>query len=348
MANLWRQLKSELQGTVEDIREKGAAGALRDAVLDVRDIVADTGGAILGGVRTLVTDQAGPTLPALVLRDATGSPPKEGDEEQVQMPGGEVVSATVMQVDTVSMPPRARVRSLSSGDVLVVPILSQAALEAAAAAAARPPAAGGGAAPVGGGITIGPQTPRAPPSVQDDADGGGSGLLGELRSTVDELRERGAAGALLDAAELIGGVAGTACKNARLVADKTAGLLRGGEEGPSGLEEQPLAATAGPGGADLQEWYNDDSHTSGDEEGGTGGTAGAGADKERQSPLGGGPAQQRGARAGAGKARVPGNLKPLSIPAAGTAAADAEVFDIASARGEAPQVNWNGKQGVIA
>ena len=43
MASWWNVLREEINGTIDDFREKGAWGAFKDATLDAVDLVQDAG-----------------------------------------------------------------------------------------------------------------------------------------------------------------------------------------------------------------------------------------------------------------------------------------------------------------
>jgi hypothetical protein len=48
MSALWRALRQEVVASIDEIKQKGAVGALRDAALDAVDIVKETGGYVAG------------------------------------------------------------------------------------------------------------------------------------------------------------------------------------------------------------------------------------------------------------------------------------------------------------
>mmetsp|Transcript_77913 Transcript_77913/g.172667 ORF Transcript_77913/g.172667 Transcript_77913/m.172667 type:complete len:114 (-) Transcript_77913:133-474(-) len=106
---LWKSLRAEISSVVEDFREKGAVGALRDVALDAKDIVTDTGSALLSGAQALAPKaREGPQI-----RRSTGDAlPEVGSEVQLELPDGSLDDAVVLAVDTISVPPRARVRRL--------------------------------------------------------------------------------------------------------------------------------------------------------------------------------------------------------------------------------------------
>lgn len=57
MAAVWTALQEEISATVDDFREKGAIGTLKDAALDAKDITAETGGWLWGGVKDWVAEE---------------------------------------------------------------------------------------------------------------------------------------------------------------------------------------------------------------------------------------------------------------------------------------------------
>lgn len=104
MASLWNSLRSEVMGTVDEFRQKGAIGALRDAALDTKDMASDAGSWLWGNVKSLVDDAQDS---AVLCFD--GVPPR-GATAPLQFHDGRVVEAMVMEVDGVSDPPRAQVK----------------------------------------------------------------------------------------------------------------------------------------------------------------------------------------------------------------------------------------------
>ncbi|CAE7244362.1 ECI1, partial [Symbiodinium sp. KB8] len=75
MAYLWNVLREEITGTIDDLREKGAWGALKDATLDAVDLVQDAGGALVNGTAQLLS------LERPLLRiEPDGRAPESGDE----------------------------------------------------------------------------------------------------------------------------------------------------------------------------------------------------------------------------------------------------------------------------
>ncbi|CAE7433543.1 Ube3c [Symbiodinium pilosum] len=182
MAGLWNALRSEVMGTVDEFRQKGAIGALRDAALDARDMATDAGSWVLGNVKSLVDGDGNATA---VLR-YDGVPPR-GAEVPLQFSDGRIMKAIVLQVDGVSSPPRAQVQVDGMEEAVLVPVL--------------------------------PTTDVAPDATEAAAgDGTDPGLLAsirqEFRETVQDFKQKGAVGALKDAAfdavDMVGSTAGKA------------------------------------------------------------------------------------------------------------------------------------------
>ena len=180
MAGLWNALRSEVMGTVDEFRQKGAIGALRDAALDARDMATDAGSWLVGNVKSLVDGDGNPTA---VLR-YDGVPPR-GATAPLQFSDGRVVQATVLQVDGVSQPPRVQVQVDGVDEamlVLVYPTADMAAEEA----------------------------------VSDGATDAGllASIRQEFRDTVHDFKQKGAVGTLkdaaLDAVDMVGSTAGKA------------------------------------------------------------------------------------------------------------------------------------------
>ncbi|CAK9087295.1 E3 ubiquitin-protein ligase UPL6 (Ubiquitin-protein ligase 6) (HECT-type E3 ubiquitin transferase UPL6) [Durusdinium trenchii] len=174
MASLWNTLRSEVMGTVDEFRQKGAIGALRDAALDTKDMATDAGSWLWGNVKSLVGEDGEGA--AVLCFD--GVPPR-GATAPLQFSDGRVVEAVVMEVDGVSDPPRAKVKVEGIEEPLLV--LVQSASE----------------------VVRG----------EDDA-GLLASIKQEWNSTVQDFREKGAVGALkdatFDAVDLVGSTAGKA------------------------------------------------------------------------------------------------------------------------------------------
>lgn len=187
-------LREEVLGTVDDIRQKGAIGALRDAALDTKDLALDAGGWLVEGVKGIVADEEEEEGQAYVVGPDV---PKRGCTCMLHLPDGQVVEATAIDVDGVSEPPRVRVTAPGLEEPLLVPILDPASVEAAREAESNT-----------GGM-----------SVIDS-------FKQELNLTVQEFREKGAVGAMkdaaLDAVDMVGSTAKTAVDGAKSLAEPVA------------------------------------------------------------------------------------------------------------------------------
>ncbi|CAE7571994.1 ECI1 [Symbiodinium sp. CCMP2592] len=119
MAYLWNALREEITGTIDDFREKGAWGALKDATLDAVDLVQDAGGVLVNGTAQLLS------LERPLLRiEPDGRAPESGDEVQISLSNGQPpVMAKVYAVDSISEPPRARVMRMDTGEEVLVDIV---------------------------------------------------------------------------------------------------------------------------------------------------------------------------------------------------------------------------------
>mmetsp|Transcript_45512 Transcript_45512/g.131841 ORF Transcript_45512/g.131841 Transcript_45512/m.131841 type:complete len:515 (+) Transcript_45512:70-1614(+) len=201
MASLWNMLREEVLGTVDDFRQKGALGALRDAALDTKDMAVGAGGWLVDGVKGIIdtNEVDGNASQAYIIGPDV---PKRGHSCMLSLPNGTLVEATVIDVDGVSEPPRARVTAPGLDEPLLVPILD----------------------------------PAAPAqSKEEDANAEGENTVGnagmgllegfkqELHSTVQEFREKGAVGAMrdaaLDAVDMVGSTAQTAVNGAKSLAE---------------------------------------------------------------------------------------------------------------------------------
>lgn len=122
MASWWNVLREEINGTIDDFREKGAWGAFKDATLDAVDLVQDAGSMVVDGTAQLLH------LERPTLRRHPGAPlPEMGDEVPVSLSNGQPpVRAKVYGVDGISDPPRARVMRMDTGEELLVDIADDA------------------------------------------------------------------------------------------------------------------------------------------------------------------------------------------------------------------------------
>lgn len=172
--------------TVDEFRTKGAVGALRDAALDARDMAQEGGTALWTGIQSLTNAEAeGPAY--LRCQDL----PLRLSTAPLDFLDGRRFEATVLEVDGVSDPPRAKVMVPGMAEPLLVEILAPDA-----------------------------ELPRP-----DGTSNGGSiiaTLKDEWHATVQDFREKGAVAALkyaaLDAVDLVGTGATTAVNGARSIA----------------------------------------------------------------------------------------------------------------------------------
>jgi len=215
MASLWNALRSEVMGTVDDFRQKGAIGAFRDAALDTLDMAKDASNLIVDSVQGLVTGEE--EEPQAFVRSA--STPVRGSTVSVEFSDGKVVDAVVVDVDGVSDPPRVRVTIPGQDAPLLVPVISPESELASATAQRGTPAEGDGSVSL---LT---------------------GIKQEWNQTVQEFREKGAVGAMkdaaLDAVDIVGSTASSAVNGAKTLASPLIDL-----EWTSGNTEGQPAADA--------------------------------------------------------------------------------------------------------
>lgn len=209
MAGLWNALRSEVMGTVDEFRQKGAIGALRDAALDARDMATDAGSWIVGNVKSLVDGDGNPT--AVLRYDGV---PARGATAPLQFSDGRVMEATVLQVDGVSQPPRVQVKVDGIDEAMLVVVY--------------------------------PTDAVAPDGATEATD---AGLLASIRQefkdTVQDFRQKGAVGTLKDAAfdavDMVGSTAGKAVD----IVGSTAGKAVDGAM--SLIDSEPKAAQTATG-----------------------------------------------------------------------------------------------------
>eukprot|EP00928_Gymnodinium_smaydae_P072289 TRINITY_DN55679_c0_g1_i1.p1 TRINITY_DN55679_c0_g1~~TRINITY_DN55679_c0_g1_i1.p1 ORF type:complete len:445 (-),score=54.64 TRINITY_DN55679_c0_g1_i1:207-1541(-) len=118
--SLWDVVRQEFTATVDDIRTKGALGALKDAALDTRDIATDAASWVTENVQTLVASDADEGESAVLRFDGV---PDVGFTGNVEFADGRLVEAIVIAVDSISEPPRARVTIEGSEGPLLVSVL---------------------------------------------------------------------------------------------------------------------------------------------------------------------------------------------------------------------------------
>jgi len=204
--------------TVDDFRTKGAVGTLRDAVLDAGDIATDAGSWLVGGVTGFLAEDGGPVIRAQRL-------PNGGETVDVELESGRAVQGTVIAVDTRSEPPQAYVQIPGQGEPFLVPILPA---ESPSGTRENLPMVSG--------------NPGADGGIGDGAAWLFNGIKEEWRSTVQDFKEKGAAGALkdaaLDAGDMVFGAAGTAYNGVRTLATEVVSQVQPDEDD---VEEVPVA-----------------------------------------------------------------------------------------------------------
>lgn len=204
MAMFWRALQEEVLGTVDEIRQKGAVGAFRDAALDAKDLTVGASSWLIERAKSL----EGNLLydPVLLYN---GLPP-QGGLAPVHFPDGRVQQAVVLLVDSSSEPPTAHVAFPGSQEgsqqTLVLRIMDPDALtnDSATESADSP------------GVTADAE-PRA--SVLQ-------GLKQDVIGTVNDLRQSNAAGTIRE----------KAIETKGLAADASSWLLGGVRDFVSGNE----------------------------------------------------------------------------------------------------------------
>lgn len=111
MAGLWEILRQEVHATVDELREKGAVGALRDAALDTCDMAADTSGRLFHGVREIICN-GGPVLRAAEM-------PMQSTVGKVEYADGRVIEGLIVGVDDpISETPKVDLRCWGSDEVV--------------------------------------------------------------------------------------------------------------------------------------------------------------------------------------------------------------------------------------
>ena len=223
MASLWNTLRSEVMGTVDEFRQKGAIGALRDAALDTRDMATGAGSWLWGNVKSLVGEDGQDT--AVLIFDGV---PARGATAPLQFSDGQVVEAMVMEVDGVSDPPRAQVKVAGIEEPLLVLVRST------------------------NEVVHAENDPGLLGSIKQEWD-----------QTVQDFRQKGAVGALkdatLDAVDLVGSTAGKAVDLIGNTADKAIDGARSlidldapSEQQPTGQPSQTQDSTQAQRGSVMQ------------------------------------------------------------------------------------------------
>lgn len=240
MALLWSRVKDEFQGVVDDFRQKGAAGALYDAALDVRDLAKDAGDVLIEGAKFLVSDDE-------VAYAQVENPPEVETLIEVHFHGSERASvlAEVVAVDTISKPPRARVRRADDSTCFLIQLVSPGSQPRSGNEGNSPSASETGGENAGDTQLSGEDLKGAVTSVL-------TGLGNEFRETVSDFKEKGAATTLkdaaLDAVDLVGVAAGTVASYSARGAHKATQLA---SRTVNMLNSPPKASDPG-------DWYGSD------------------------------------------------------------------------------------------
>eukprot|EP00933_Yihiella_yeosuensis_P051484 TRINITY_DN49427_c0_g1_i1.p1 TRINITY_DN49427_c0_g1~~TRINITY_DN49427_c0_g1_i1.p1 ORF type:complete len:301 (+),score=82.41 TRINITY_DN49427_c0_g1_i1:58-903(+) len=212
MAFLLSYLQDEISAVKKDFQEKGAIGLVRDAVLDAKDIIVDAGGVIVDGAKSV--SGGGEAIQATAPGDVL---PEPGARMKLVHSDKEV---EVIAIDTISVPPRAKVR-LEDGTNTVVGILPF-------------------VEPV--------KSPEAPQGQENEDKS--NWVMDRLNEEITQLREKGAVGTLkeaaCEAAELLESAAGSVAS----LAGKTKSVLE--EKSPD--EAPPIPSDP----AGLDDWYGND------------------------------------------------------------------------------------------
>lgn len=214
MAALFRFFAEEVRLTVDDFRQKGAVGTLRDVALDTRDMATDAGKLLWGGFQTLVNTPAEPesAVGAFIRSDEL---PMQGDLVMLEFADGRALEVLVIVVDGVSVPPRVKVSSHELDEPLVVNVVLPGTEEARE-----------------------PDSPESPESPSPSRPSLIAALTQEWNATVDDFREKGAVGAIkdaaLDAVDIVGSTTASAVNGARSLASPLINLMDLGEgSGPA-------------------------------------------------------------------------------------------------------------------
>lgn len=198
MAYLWKALREEVLDTVDDFRQKGALGALRDAALDTADIATGASRSLWDGVRGLVTVEQ-----KMCLR--VSGIPIRGTMAPLDFLDGRIMEVLVVDVDTVSNPPRARVTIPGTADLISVPII--------------PPEH----------LINNSERASMDSQLQDGISSAFEGLKLEWDNAIKDVREKGAVGAMKDTARdaigVVGSTAASAVSAARPYANQTMDIV---------------------------------------------------------------------------------------------------------------------------
>lgn len=185
-----------------------------------------------------------PQPPFLVAPGDAAGGVEVGDREELQLRGGETRAVKVLAVDTISHPPRAKVECLATKEVLTVPVyqqeeVGQLAEEVGQLAVEEESMVNAGKTTVyqdyedNFSLAHATSPERCPPKGREDRGEGDDesrdglavvieGLREEWEATVQDFQQKGAVGALrdaaLDACDVMGSVANVAAGTARALA----------------------------------------------------------------------------------------------------------------------------------
>lgn len=243
MARFWDVIRNEMQATVDDFRDKGAIGALRDAALDVVDMTRTTGGSVWNGVKDGVKSLSGKESNAVLISVGV---PKIGETAPLLFPDGRVLPVKVAEVDGISEPPQANVLVPGTGELILVEIIDRhsglvgarlqhpcvpevgTTVEVETAQGPVIPAtvvaADGLSEPPRVRVRVAGEDSEVAVPVTVKASEGGvfDSVKQEIRDTVQEFKEKGAVGTIkdasMDAVDLLGLTATSAINGARTVA----------------------------------------------------------------------------------------------------------------------------------
>lgn len=200
MVSLFRMLVNEVKLTVDDFREKGAAGALRDAVLDTRDMASDAGKMLWNGIHTMVKDES--KAQAFVRSDEL---PMRGDTVPLEFEDGRIIEVTVVLVDGVSTPPRLKVALPDVAEPLVVNVVL--------------PSDASQESPVPEPLTVNSHSMHPEALAEAPRTAIITNLTEDWNATVQDFRDKGPVATIkdvaLDAADIVGSTTATALRGVR-------------------------------------------------------------------------------------------------------------------------------------
>jgi len=219
-ASLLDGLKQEWRNTVQDFREKGAVGAVKDVAMDAASIVGSTASSALNGARSLVASNAG-SSDAQPASSAGSSDVPAADENNTQEDPGLLGGLRQMGRNTVQeFREKGALGAVKDASLDAVDLVGSTAASALRGARSLVP--------------VGQQAPddmaEAADAGAEAADGEGresqgeegtllDGLKQDLQDTVQEFREKGALGvfrdAALDAKDMVGSTAVSAYNAAK-------------------------------------------------------------------------------------------------------------------------------------